>query len=217
MRRHVAVLVVAAAWLGHAGTEPRAAGQQMPVFEVDPSWPKIPNNWTIGHVSSVAVDKRDHVFLLHRPNTIPEDRRGRSAPPVLEYDAKGVFVTAWGGPAAGYDWPDSEHGIAVDYKDNVWIGGSAPVAPSLRMLDDDMLLKFDKKGKFLLQIGGRDKSGGNKDTKSVHQSADVYVWPKTNEAFVADGYGNRRVIVFDADTGAFKRMWGAFSNEPIDV
>jgi DNA-binding beta-propeller fold protein YncE len=80
-----------------------------------------------------------------------------------------------------------------------------------------MLLKFTLQGKFLMQIGGRDKSGGNKDTKSVHQSADVFVWPKTNEAFVADGYGNRRVIVFDADTGAFKRMWGAFGNEPIDV
>jgi DNA-binding beta-propeller fold protein YncE len=218
MRRQAVIVLVAAAWLGHAGTVPgRAAGTPMPVFEVDPSWPKVPNNWTLGHVSSVAVDRRDHVWILHRPNTIPEDRRGRAAPPVLEFDAKGAFVNAWGGPAAGYDWPDSEHGIAVDYKDHVWIGGSAPVAPSLRMLDDDMLLKFDRKGKFLLQIGGRDKSGGNKDTKSVHQSADVFVYPKTNEAFVADGYGNRRVIVFDADTGAFKRMWGAFSNAPIDV
>src|SRR5204862_938021 len=129
----------------------------------------------------------------------------------------GTFVNAWGGPATGYDWPDSEHGIAVDYKDHVWIGGSAPVAPSLRNLDDDMLLKFDNKGKFLLQIGGRSVSKGNADTKSVHQSADVFVWPKTNEAFVADGYGNRRVIVFDADTGAFKRQWGAFGNTPIDV
>jgi DNA-binding beta-propeller fold protein YncE len=210
--------VIAAAWLGFAGTVPgRAAGTRVPVFEVDPSWPKVPNNWTLGHVSSVAVDRQDHVWILHRPNTIPEDRRGRAAPPVLEFDANGAFVNAWGGPADGYDWPDSEHGIAVDYKDHVWIGGSAPVAPSLRMLDDDMLLKFDRKGKFLLQIGGRDKSGGNKDTRSVHQSADVFVYPKTNEAFVADGYGNRRVIVFDADTGTFKRMWGAFGNTPIDV
>jgi DNA-binding beta-propeller fold protein YncE len=98
----------------------------------------------------------------------------------------------------------------------VWIGGSAPIAPSLRKLDDDMLLKFDTKGKFLLQIGGRSISKGNADTKSVHQSADVFVWPKTNEAFIADGYGNRRVIVLDADTGAFKRIWGAFGNVPAD-
>jgi DNA-binding beta-propeller fold protein YncE len=190
---------------------------RVPVFEVDPAWPKLPNNWVVGHVASVAVDRRDHVWMLHRPNTIPEDRRSHAAPPVLEFDATGKFVNAWGGPGNGYDWPDSEHGIAVDYKDNVWIGGSAPIAPSLRNLDDDMLVKFDNKGKFLLQIGGRSVSKGNADTKNVHQSADVFVWPKTNEAFVADGYGNRRVIVFDADTGAFKRQWGAFSNAPIDV
>jgi len=211
-----AVAVVAAvATLSNTGAQAQA--RKVPVFEVDPAWPKLPNNWIMGHVASVAVDRHDHVFMLHRPNTIPEDKRKNSAPPVLEFDAAGKFVNAWGGPGQGYDWPDSEHGIAVDYKDHVWIGGSAPVAPSLRNLDDDMLLKFDNKGKFLLQIGGRSVSKGNADTKSVHQSADVFVWPKTNEAFVADGYGNRRVIVFDADTGAFKRQWGAFGNTPIDV
>jgi len=205
----------------HSGGVPAAAqsGEQMPVFEVDTAWPpKMPYNWIMGHVASVAVDSRDHVFLLHRPNTIPPEDRARSAPPIVELDPDGKFVTAWGGPGiAGFDWPDSEHGIAIDYSDNVWIGGSAPIAPSLRKFDDDMLLKFDKRGKFLLQIGGRSASKGNKDVKSVHQSADVFVWPKTNEAFVADGYGNRRVIVFDADTGAFKRMWGAFGSEPIDA
>ena len=222
-RSHIATLVIGAACFGYIGAasghaaQPPKKAARVPVFEADPSWPKIPNNWTLGHVASVAVDRRDHVWLLHRPNTIPEDRRSHAAPPVLEFDASGKFVNAWGGPGTGYDWPDSEHGIAVDYRDHVWIGGSAPVAPSLRNLDDDMLLKFDNKGKFLLQIGGRTVSGGNKDTKSVHQSADVFVYPKTNEAFVADGYGNRRVIVFDADTGAFKRMWGAFGNEPIDA
>jgi DNA-binding beta-propeller fold protein YncE len=201
----------------HAQAQSSTTAKRVPVFEVDPAWPKLPNNWVVGHVASVAVDRRDHVFMLHRPNTIPEDRRSHAAPPVLEFDASGKFVNAWGGPGNGYDWPDSEHGIAVDYKDRVWIGGSAPIAPSLRNLDDDMLLTFDNKGKFLLQIGGRTASTGNADTKTVHQSADVFVWPNTNEAFVADGYGNRRVIVFDADTGAFKRMWGAFGNAPIDV
>jgi DNA-binding beta-propeller fold protein YncE len=212
-------VAVPVATLSNGGTQaqaPTTAGR-VPVFEVDLAWPKLPNNWVVGHVASVAVDRFDHVYLLHRPNTIPEDRRKNAAPPVLEFDASGKFVNGWGGPGSGYDWPDSEHGIAVDYKDRVWIGGSAPVAPSLRTLDDDMLLTFDKKGKFLLQIGGRTTSKGNADTTTVHQSADVFVWPKTNEAFVADGYGNRRVIVFDADTGAFKRMWGAFGNAPIDV
>src|SRR5262245_24194860 len=206
-------IVGAAVAASNGGTSAR----KVPVFEVDPTWPKLPNSWVVGHVASVAVDRRDHVWMLHRPNTIPEDKRKNAAPPVLEFDASGKFVNAWGGPGNGFDWPDSEHGIAVDYKDHVWIGGSAPIAPSLRDLDDDMLLKFDNTGKFLLQIGGRSVSKGNADPKTVHQSADVFVWPKTNEAFVADGYGNRRVIVFDADTGAFKRQWGAFSNAPIDV
>ena len=223
--RHLGVVLACVAVIAAVATlsndraqaQAPATATRVPVFEVDPAWPKLPNDWAVGHVASVAVDRRDHVWMLHRPNTIPEDRRSHAAPPVLEFDASGKFVNAWGGPGPGYDWPDSEHGIAVDYKDHVWIGGSAPVAPSLRNLDDDMILKFDNKGKFLLQIGGRSVSKGNADTKTVHQSADVFVWPKTNEAFVADGYGNRRVIVFDADTGAFKRQWGAFSNAPIDV
>jgi len=195
-------------------------GQQaMPVFEVDTSWPQpLPYNWTVGHVPSVAVDSRDHAFVLTRPNTLPPEERARAAPPVIELDPDGNFVNGWGGPGiAGFDWPDSEHGIAIDHRDNVWVGGSAPVAPSLRDLNDDMLLKFTYDGQFLLQIGGRDMNTGNKDTRSVHQSADVFVYAQTNEAFVADGYGNRRVIVFDADNGAFKRMWGGFGNEPIDA
>jgi DNA-binding beta-propeller fold protein YncE len=200
-----------------AQAQASSTARRVPVFEVDPAWPKLPNNWVVGHVASVAVDRRDHVWMLHRPNTVPEAQRSKAAPPVLEFDAVGTFINAWGGPGNGYDWPDSEHGIAVDYKNNVWIGGSAPIAPSLRTRDDDMLVKFDSAGTFLLQIGGRTTSKGNADTKTVHQPADVFVWPKTNEAFVADGYGNRRVMVFDADTGAFKRMWGAFGNAPIDV
>jgi DNA-binding beta-propeller fold protein YncE len=198
------------------------------VFEVDSKWPqKLPYNWIMGHVPSVAVDSRDHVFVLSRPNTLAPEERARSAPPVVELDSAGKFVNAWGGPGiAGFDWPDSEHGITIDYKNNVWVGGSAPVAPSLRTLNDDMLLKFTRNGELLFQIGGRDRSptsqkppqpGGNRDTRSFHQPTDVFVYKKTNEAFVSDGYGNRRVIVLDADTGAFKRMWGAFGNEPIDA
>lgn len=206
----------------------QGAATTMPVFEVDTAWPPpLPYNWIVGHVPAVAVDSRDHLFLLSRPNTLPPEDRARSAPPVVELDERGKFVKAWGGPGIpGFDWPDSEHGISVDYRDNLWIGGSAPVAPSLFKRNDDMLLKFTHDGKFLMQIGGRDRSatsqtppvaGGNKDPKSVHQSADVFVWPASNEAYVADGYGNRRVAVFDADSGAFKRAWGAFGNEPIDV
>ena len=105
----------------------------------------------------------------------------------------------------------------VDDKDNVWIGGSSPTSTSLTKRSDDMLLKFTKDGKFLLQIGGPDKSSGNADTKSVNKPADAFVHQKTNELYAADGYGNRRVIVFDTETGAFKRMWGAFGNAPVDA
>ncbi len=219
-RRMLATILPAAAAACLAG---QAAGVQppgstmMPVFEVDPSWPAIPNGWVLGQTPSVAVDRHDHVWILHRPRTVAEAQRSHAAPAVLEFDRAWKLLGAWGGPASGYDWPDSEHGIFVDYKDHVWIGGSSPTSTSLTRRSDDMLLKFTRTGKLLLQIGGYDRSGGNADTGSVNKAADAYVYPKTNEVFVADGYGNRRVIVFDSDTGRFKRLWGAFGNVPIDV
>jgi hypothetical protein len=192
--------------VGRAQTGPAS---QMPVFEVDPAWPKLPNNWVMGVVSSVNVDRRDHVWILHRPGTVQESQKAQAAPPVLEFAPDGKFLHAWGGAAQGYDWPATEHGIFVDHKDIVWIGGSG--------IGDDMLLKFTNQGKFLKQFGARGQSKGNADPKNVNRSADVFVHPKTNEAFVADGYGNRRVIVLDAETGAFKRMWGAFGKPPDDA
>jgi DNA-binding beta-propeller fold protein YncE len=195
----------------------QSASTQVPVFEVDTAWPKLPNNWVLGQTPGVAVDRRDHIWVLHRPRTVPEAQRAQAAPPLLEFDADGKFLRAWGGPGQGFDWPDSEHGVFVDHKDNVWIGGSSPTSTSLTKRSDDMLLKFTKDGKFLLQIGGPDKSKGNADTASVNKPADAFVFPKTNELYVADGYGNRRVLVLDPETGAFKRMWGAFGNAPVDA
>ena len=191
------------------------SGEMMPVFEVDTSWPKLPNGWVLGQTPSVAVDRHDNVWILHRPRTAAEGQK--AAPAIVELDNAGRFVAAWGGPGKGFDWPDSEHGILVDSRDNVWIGGSSPTSTSLTKRSDDMLLKFTSKGKFLFQLGGYDKSGGNADTKSVKRPADAFYYAKTNEVFVADGYGNRRVIVFDAKTGAFKRQWGAFGNVPEDA
>jgi hypothetical protein len=184
----------------------QGASQRMPVFEVDPSWPKLPNGWVLGIVSSVATDRRDHVWILHRPRTVAANLRAQAAPPVLEFDADGKFVRAWGGDAQGHDWPVTEHGITIDHKDRIWIGGSG--------VTDDFLLTFTNQGNFLKEFGAKGKSTGNADQNNVNRSADTFVNPKTNEAFVADGYGNRRVIVLDADTGAFKRMWGAFGNPP---
>src|SRR6187431_2544544 len=195
----------------------QSASTQVPVFEVDTAWPKLPNNWVLGQTPGVAVDSHDHIWVLHRPRTVAEAQRAQAAPPLLEFDADGKFLRAWGGPGNGFDWPDSEHGVFVDYKDNVWIGGSSPTSTSLTKRSDDMLLKFTKEGKFLLQIGGPDKSGGNKDTRSVNKPADAFVYQKTNELYVADGYGNRRVIVFDAEKGTFKRMWGGSGLAPQDA
>ena len=210
------VIVIGAALLLGPWAFIRVAAQarQAPTFQVDSSWPALPNNWVLGTVTSVTVGADDHVWIVHRPRTVAEPKRAQAAPPVLEYDAAGKFVKAWGGNGQGYDWPGAEHGISADYKGNLWFTGSSPSGASPDSPLDNMILKFSRDGKFLLQIGGRNQPGGNKDTKNVERATDVDVYPKTNEAFVSDGYGNRRVIVFDADTGAFKRMWGAFGKPP---
>lgn len=188
---------------------------QAPVFRADPSWPSIPNGWILGEVSSVAVDSKDHVWIIQRPNTVPAEQRGKAAPPVLEFDTSGKFLASWGGPAGGYDWPEREHGIYVDPSNFVWIGGNNGYGTPLPPGDsDDMLLKFTTAGKFILQIGGRNTSKGNADTRNLHQPADAFLNRAANEIFAADGYGNVRVVVFDATSGAFKRMWGAFGNKP---
>ena len=186
-----------------------------PTFQVDPGWPTIPNDWVLGEVSSISVDSRDHIWVLHRPRSIPEAQRAKAAPPVLEFDTSGKLLASWGGAGDGYDWPEREHGIFVDAKDFVWISGNGGwPKPSGPGSGDDMILKFTPAGKLVMQIGKRGQSTGNTDTSNVHQPADVFVHAETNELYVADGYGNQRVAVFDAESGKFKRMWSAFGNAP---
>jgi DNA-binding beta-propeller fold protein YncE len=194
---------------------------QAPSFQVDPLWPKpLPNHWIIGSTIGVSVDAQDHVWIIHRPDTLVANETGlannpptasccRPAPPVLEFDQAGNLIGHWGGPGPGYEWPQSNHGITVDYKGNVWIGGNGA--------KDAQVLKFTQDGKFLLQIGHFDKSRGSSDTENLHQAAKIYVDAAANEAYISDGYGNHRVIVFDADTGQYKRMWGAYGNKPEDT
>ena len=126
----------------------------MPAFQADPAWPKLPNNWILGEVSSVAVDRRDHVWILHRPRSVPADQQNRAAPAVLELDAAGTFVKSFGGPSDAFEWSDSEHGIFVDHKDQVWVGGNNPMTTSVSRRSDDMLLKFTSGGKFVRRSGG---------------------------------------------------------------
>jgi hypothetical protein len=208
----VAALVIGAGRPGMetaAGQARRSAARGTPTFQVDPAWPKIPNNWQFGQVASVSIDERDHVWVLQRPGTLSPEEKPRAAPPVLEFDAAGNFIQAWGGPGQGYEWPSSEHGVYVDPAGYVWVGGNGD--------KDHHVLKFTKAGKFVMQIGRAGQSKGNADTQNLNQPADTFVHARTNELFVADGYGNRRVIVFDAGTGRFKRMWGAFGNVPTDA
>ncbi|HSU87267.1 MAG TPA: hypothetical protein VLL56_00435 [Terriglobia bacterium] len=190
-----------------ASAQAGAAVTQIPKFRAEGSWPKLPGKWIMAIVSSTWIDEQDHLWVLQRPNTLSAEEKPKAAPPVLEFDAQGNFIQAWGGPGAGYEWPKTEHGIYIDPKGFVWIGGND---------NDDQILKFTKAGKFVMQIGKGGQKKTNGDTKNLWEPADVFVYAKTNELFVADGYGNKRIIVFDADTGAFKRMWGAFGAMPID-
>ena len=190
---------------------PAAAQEGAPQFEVDPSWPRLPDGWVLGQVASVAVDARDHVWVLHRPLTVAEEERASAAPPVIELGPNGAVVQAWGGATDDRAWPGNEHGIHVDASGHVWVGGNGGGDPS-----DDMLLKLAGDGTVALQIGRRGESMGNDDTANLRRPAESFVYEATGEVFVADGYGNRRVIVLDAETGEFRRMWGAFGNAPLD-
>jgi DNA-binding beta-propeller fold protein YncE len=174
----------------------------------------LPDGWMLGEVTSVSVDRNDNIWVLHVPQSIPEDQRANAAPPVLEFDVSGKLLKSWGGPGSG-EWLGREHSIFVDANDFVWLGGRAgwpradPPGNS-----DDMIMKFTMDGELVMQIGHRGQSTGNRDTDNVHQATDVFVDTEANEVYVADGYGNNRVIVFDSETGDFKRVWGAFGNPP---
>ena len=196
-----------------AGQAEQAAAD-IPRFRVDPFWPTLPDDWMLGQAAGVAVDADDHVWLVHRPRTLDARQRGEegmccdAAPPVIEFAADGTVLRSWGGPGEGYDWPAGEHGIHIDHDGHVWIGGNAA--------DDAHILKFTADGEFLLQIGRPGQSRGSNDTENLGRPAGIRVDPEANEVYVADGYGNRRVIVFDADTGEYKRHWGAYGERPDD-
>jgi hypothetical protein len=216
------VLVVAERAFERASAADQAtATVEAPRFEVDPTFPKpLPNDWLMGMAIGVAVDAQDHIWVVHRPDTLsaaeaaaeqnpPTAQCCRRAPPILQFDQQGNLLSAWGGPGEGYEWPQSNHGIFVDHKGIVWIGGNGA--------KDAHVLKFTQEGKFIAQYGQFGKSGGSNDTLNFGRVAKIFVDPKANEAYLADGYGNKRVAVIDADTGAFKRYWGAYGNKPDDT
>ena len=194
-----------------------------PRYKVDPFWPKeLPNNWIVGQIGGMAVDRNNHIWVLQRPRSDTPDEISADpsspraamccvpAPPVLVFDTDGNLLKYWGGPGKGYDWPDSEHGIFVQQDGAVWIGGNGPTSRQV--------LKFTNDGKFLGQIGHPAKGPANSaETTELGQPAGLEVDEPAHELYVTDGYLNKRVIVFDSITLAFKRMWGAYGNVPNDT
>ncbi|MGE3615188.1 MAG: hypothetical protein AB7L66_04870 [Gemmatimonadales bacterium] len=215
---------VAGLWFS-AGSLDRTAAEQpaAPRFEVDPLWPKpLPNHWILGSVIGVGVDSRDHVFIIHRglPTLNERTEAGSAtnpptgeccapAPPILEFDPDGNLVNSWGGPGEGYTWPNSNHGLTLDPKDNVWIGGNGQ--------GDSHILKFTHDGKFLAQYGVPGQAPNSNATDHFGRVAKISFDAAGEEAYIADGYGNKRVAVLDANTGTLKRFWGAYGNKPDDA
>ena len=203
-----------------ARQDPAKQTPAIPQFAVDPFWPKpLPNNWMLGQVSGIAVDPFDRIWVVHRPGTLNERELAAAqnppaakccfaAPPVLVFDQSGNLLRSWGGPGPGYEWPQSEHGIFIDDNDFVWLAGNGK--------QDGQLLKFTMDGKLVLQIGKAGPIRGSNDTTALGSPADVAVDVAAKEVFAADGYANRRVVVFDSETGAYKRHWGAYGNKPSD-
>ena len=221
----VLLVLLAALGIGQAVLDRVAAAGdsvQAPRFEVDPMWPRpLPNHWLLGNVIGVGVDFQDHVWIVHR-SAATLDRKEIyaaadpplaecciGAPPVIEFDQQGNVVHAWGGPGAGFEWPESNHGIVIDSKGVVWIGGNGA--------NDGHILKFTREGKFVKQFGFAYASAGSNDPWAFNKVAKVFLDEPNNEAYVADGYGNKRVAVIDMDSGKIKRYWGAYGNKPSDA
>lgn len=220
-----AALIATIAALGAAQSALRSAADantvEAPIFEVDPFWPKpLPNNWLLGSAIGVGVDSRDHVYVIHRRESLnarteigaaadpPTGECCLPAPNILEFDPDGNLVNSWGGPGEGYDWPASNHGLSIDPMDNVWIGGNGQ--------RDSHILKFTRDGRFLLQVGAANQDVNSRSMENFGRVAKIAFDASANEAYIADGYGNKRVAVIDMSTGAIKRYWGAYGNVPAD-
>jgi hypothetical protein len=232
------LLVLGTLGVVQAGLQRAADGQggtvRAPIFEVDPLWPKpLPNHWLLGSTIGVFVDPQDHVWIIHRSSaTLNNNERGAElkpptgeccagAPPVLEFNADGSLLRHWGGPGSGFEWPQSNHGITIDHKGNVWIGGNGA--------GDSHILKFTQDGKFLAQYGKQNVHkgpanaegvstypGDSNDQNNFGRVAKITIDAMANEAFISDGYLNKRVAVLDVDSGKMKRYWGAYGNKPDD-
>lgn len=210
----VGLLLSLASCGGEARSAPGASSDGMPVLEVDAGWPRpLSEDWVRGEVTGIAVDSRDHAWVLTPPDPLtPEELEAAAGadpvriPTVLELDAEGNVVQGWDAPTGELAWPVTPHGIFVDHADHVWIG----------YRDDHRVVKFTRDGEHVLTIGEKGVTGGSNDPVRLGSPAGIWVDPGTNEVFVADGYRNRRIVVYDGETGAYVRHWGAYGERPDD-
>ena len=219
----LATLAVAQGWLEQRAEAQARGAVQAPRFEVDPTFPQaLPNGMYQGQSIGLWVDKtNDHVWIVHRPDVLdayegaaqqnpPTGECCKEAPPILEFDPSGKLLRSWGGKdGPGYQWPDSNHGLNIDNKGNVWIGGNGG--------QDGHVLKFTQDGKFVMQVGKKGVTQDSMAKDHFFQVAETFFHAPANEVYVSDGYGNRRVAVIDADTGVVKRFWGAYGRPPDDA
>ncbi len=184
-------------------------------FQVDPYWPKaLPNDWVTGNVGGACVDANDHVFIVSRTAdegnlSAKEMAVGRAAPPVIEFDEEGDVVNSWGDVNIV---PFGIHDCYIDYEGNIWMGGN----------QDSIALKYSPQGELLLQIGEKgvfDTDDGtvsgaanNSSETHLHRPSSFAVDPANGDVYITDGYGNRRVVVFDSD-GNFIRQFGRQATE----
>ena len=189
----ISAYITAAVLIGAPALPRPAQAGDIPAFAVEASWPKpLPNNWILGQVGGITVDWQGNIWVIHRPRSLTDDEKGASlnpprskccvsAPPVLEFDADGNLLRSWGGPGEGYEWVGREHGIEVDEKGFVWVGGNAD--------NDNAILKFTLDGKFVMQIGKIAPGKGSNDTTQLGKPAETAIDKEANEIYVADGYG----------------------------
>lgn len=192
--------------------QPSVPAASLPQFRYEIDWVKLPANLVMGDVTAVAVDRRDHVWVLHRPRSVKDRPAGEIAAPIVELGPDGKYIRSFGGPSDAYEWPEVEHSLAVAANGDIWIGGSLMKVEH----GDDMLLAFDRNGRFLRQIGKRGASKGNADDQNFKAPADIFADDRGHEIYVADGYGNQRVVVLSSD-GKFRRKWGAFGKAPPET
>ena len=225
----LASIAALAAFAGSCGPASDASGgdggrdltsaEGAPAFQVDPTWPReMPNKWILGAVTAVFVDSQDHVWVAHLPETLtPEETSAVQDPPigtccvpaptVIEFDAEGEVVQGWGDPAEDISvYPRNPHGIFVDHNDFVWIG----------TYRHHRVMKFTRSGEHVMTIGEYDQNAGSNNAEFLGGPAGIWVDPETNEVYIADGYRNRRVVVYDGNTGSYLRHWGAYGETPVD-